>query len=104
LVSTKGSRTIFAWQSTGRLPASGRSGVGWCGWGLVKGDPQLEARVPAADRDLSYKQAHEPLPAVEVECVDPVRVALGEPGDTLAEPVADGEIVALGGEGGALAG
>ena len=60
--------------------------------------------MPAADRDLFDEQAHEPLPAVEVECVDPARDALGEPGDSLAEPVVDGEILALRDEGGALVG
>jgi hypothetical protein len=58
--------------------------------------------VPAADRDLFDEQAHEPLPAVEVECVDSARDALGEPGDPLAEPIVDGEIVALGDESGVL--
>jgi hypothetical protein len=60
--------------------------------------------VAAADRDLSDKQAHEPLPAVEGECVGPARGALGESGDSLAEPVVDGKIVALDNEGGAFVG
>ena len=71
-------------------------------WGLVERDAQPDFHVPAGDLDVFYEQPQEFLPLSGVELVDDGGDAGGEVLDAVAEPVAAGQVSALGGEAGAL--
>jgi len=68
----------------------------------VERDAEAEFDLPAVHADLLDGQAQQSLTLVEVERVDPVGGLLGEVGDPLAQAVADGELVSLGGQFGLL--
>ena len=62
----------------------------------------MQLDLPAGDADLFDDQAQQALALLEVERVDAGGGLLGEAGDALAQAVADGELVAPGGERGLL--
>jgi hypothetical protein len=71
-------------------------------WGVIERDPQPDLDVPAGDLDVFDKQPQELLPLGGIELVDDGGDTGGKVPDAVAEPVAAGEVGALGGQAGPL--
>jgi hypothetical protein len=72
------------------------------GWRVVEWDAQADLDVPAGDLDVFDEQPEQFLALGGVEVVDDGADVGGEAFDALAQPVAAGEIGALGGKAGAF--